>query len=229
MPDKNVAMFEALYDLRIGGCGARRPIATAVEGRDCTAAQAGMQIVPGQGQRLKVRRGWRSGRSRIPLWLNPAVRRTGFYTLITENRRVEILRRAARLTIRVIGNALTEPEARRVGIDHLDSGEQLLACIERDGTAALSYTFHLRGLATNQLPHHPYRGSAALRGVVLPPPMNHHATGESARVRYFRKVVRSVSAIVWRWASVPPSSRRRARRSRYQRSRGRSALMPALP
>ena len=72
---------------------------------------------------------------------DPAVSRTGFSTLITENRRVEILRRTACLTIRVTGNALTEPEARRVGIDHLDSGEQLLACIERDGTAALSYTF----------------------------------------------------------------------------------------
>lgn len=64
-----------------------------------------------------------------------------FATLITAERRIEVVRRGAQLTLRAIGRALTEAEAREVSERQLNEGEQLLNCIERDGTRGLSYSF----------------------------------------------------------------------------------------
>ncbi len=66
---------------------------------------------------------------------------TAFITTITRSRRVQIARSGARLTLKVTGRALTERQAREVLEAHLEPGENLLDCIERDGTPALSYSF----------------------------------------------------------------------------------------
>lgn len=66
---------------------------------------------------------------------------TAYVTTITRSRRVQIARNGARLTLKVTGRALTERQAREVLEAHLEAGENLLDCIERDGTPALSYTF----------------------------------------------------------------------------------------
>ena len=60
-------------------------------------------------------------------------------TIVTADRRIEISRHGARLSLRVSGRALNENQARVIAMRHLDPGERLLDAVNDD--AAASFTF----------------------------------------------------------------------------------------